>query len=222
MAASEPPFIEFLDKFVFEFDKFFRNVAPTKRYNSNLVESYALSVNAITDTQCQVVKNLSSLLVRLLEEANIYRPRTPEYRALESVPNPWLKYGGEPDTLTMDSMKHTIALQRDYLVLELCRSEDLQKQLKEREDYIVTITEERDNLARKLLAHKASLSQQEQERLRSHIETATKAKVEDEPESLINSFVRKEFNGLQFFGIIARYKAPYFKVSSCTGFPISK
>lgn len=211
-ASKEPTIVELVDAFTYEFDKLFRHIATTKKYNDNRVENYAMRTSALTDQQCQVVKNLSGFLIRINEEISGFRNRSAEYRSLEAAPNPWLKYHPGEIEQTIESLKQTIALQRDYLVLELCRSEDLQKTVKEREEQIVTITAERDNYVKKLLAHKAALSEQEEDRLRSQVETAAKAKVEEDPQSLLNSFVRKEFNGVQFFGVIARYKEPYFKV----------
>lgn len=221
VSSGEPLFLEYLDHLTTEIDILFRNVATTKKYNENHVEKQAISLNVLSDFQCQKIRNTIELLVKLNEEASGFRNRNAEYRDLESVPNPWLKYRqSEPDP-TLESLKHTNALQRDYLVLELCRSEDLQKQLKEREDFIVTLTAERDALAKKLLMNKALLSEQEQQKLRSHVEDSTKIKVEEEPESLLHSFVRKDFNGKWFFGIIAKYKEPYFKVCVCYSFCIS-
>lgn len=214
--ADEPKFLEHLDKAVELFDRLLRNVAPTRRCNDSKPDKIALELDKLSDSQCQEFKNLCGYLIKLKEETNCYRSRSERYRTLEAIPNPWLKYHSEEVQRTEESLRHTIALQRNYLVQELCRGEELEMKLKAREDLLVAVTAEKDIALKKLitLQQKSSeLSEEEREAINATVESGIKSQVEENPDSLVDCYVHKQFGGKKYFGIICRYKHPYFTVS---------
>ena len=109
---------------------------------------------------------------------------------------------------------------QSYLVNEVNRSVELDKELKNKENTLVRVTAERnkllkfvDNVELKPDERRGgrSLQSQKEELLKS-TENSSLLNFET-PETYIGSFVRKKFGPNSFFGLVVNFSRPFFKVS---------
>ena len=129
------------------------------------------------------------------------------------------------DTLSKSKIQEgkilkALSATQSYLVNEVNRSVELDKELKNKENTLVRVTAERnkllkfvDNVELKPDARRGGRSLQVQkEELLKTAESSSLVNSEV-PETYIGSFVRKKFGSNSFFGLVVNFSRPFFKVS---------
>lgn len=117
-------------------------------------------------------------------------------------------------TLMERKHKRTIAALQDYLALELTRSEELESKLKAKETELVSVSEERNKYVR-LSQQVTSSGSQSQSSKSSILPSKTKGEEKEpfNPKDWIGRYIRKSFGTSYYFGAVASFDPPYFKVS---------
>jgi hypothetical protein len=179
---------------------------------------------ALTDVQCNKVKELSGHLLHL---KTIVVEAKSKHNASRSS--------------SMDKMSSSIvatrskiindreanrryALIREYLISELTRSDELANQLRRTEEELVIMTDKCNGLEKKLVAaiKVATYSESSDTAVerRKHVKLKTDGTLRandepsgnEEPQQMIGKFVRKLFSGKPFFGLVVSFEHPYFSI----------
>eukprot|EP00981_Chlorochromonas_danica_P007331 scaffold1690_cov177-Ochromonas_danica.AAC.8 len=193
------------------FDRIFHRIAPTKKYNQPMEDSLIeIKPALLTDFQCQCIAQLSGFLIKLrnnLEDRHLMRLKTNS--ALATIPFPTTSIDVDNDGLSIQEKEKKIILLKEFLVNELARTEELDKQVHKLEAEIVLLTEEKESLKKKIVR------QQPAEKIVRPKPTPVKAEpvvVPKDPGKYIGVFIRKKFEEQQFFGIAANYTEPYYQI----------
>lgn len=110
---------------------------------------------------------------------------------------------------------------RDYLMIEINRSEDADTELKLAEDNLVKMTVERNKyfkIAQQLELNNIKADQGAKEEKVQGVQAVRQPTIpqvvfnSDIPELYCGSFVRKKFGNNFFFGLIVHFSTPFFKV----------
>lgn len=129
------------------------------------------------------------------------------YVELATVVSPWEAVPNEENEENAPPLK-TVEILRQYLVKELCRAEHLESQLNKCEATIVTVCAERDEMLKKIAAHKRIQNNNKRERSGKNHQVAHN----NIASNFIGCYVRKLFDGKHYFGVIAGWNAPWYTV----------
>lgn len=198
-----------IDNAIDLFDEIFYEIAPIDLYNEpNKGDKIKIPLKHLSDRQCHVIKQFSGYLSTAranLTTASVSHATTSPSKGNEAA------------------LVKKINCLREYLVNELNRSENAEQELKKKEEELVIVTAERDKLQRKLAsalhANTSSSNQGSTARTIANVVSASVKslhgdRVDSQPESYVNSYIRKPFGSAFFFGLVAQYdvKHAYFQV----------
>lgn len=197
-----------LDFAIEVFDEIFYEIAPIDSYNEpNKGHGVKIPFKLLSDRQCHLIKQFSGHLSS----------------ARSALVNTSTVQITNHATSNEALLVKKVNCLRDYLVNELNRSEEAEQQLKKKEEELVIITAERDKLQKKLAsvsyANSNSGSGSSSRSIANVVGSSVKSLHGDrldssKPESYVNSYIRKPFGSVFFFGLVANYdsKHSYFQV----------
>jgi hypothetical protein len=177
---------------------------------------------ALTDVQCNKVKELSGHLMHLKTIVIDAKSKHNASRSSSIDKNSSSMLALRSRIINDREANRRYALIREYLISELTRSDELANELRRTEEELVTMTDKCNGLEKKLVAAvKVSAAYNESadtavER-RKHVKLKTVDTLRadgdnEEPPQLIGKFVRKLFGGKPFFGLVVSFEHPYFSI----------
>jgi hypothetical protein len=195
------------------FNEIFADIAPTKKLNSRQ-NPHKILKSALSDIQLEAVKRLAGFICHADACADELRVRNDDYLKLKAVPTPFLLTSDIVDIPSSSDeiqKETTDAILREYLVTELVRAENLEKSVKRLESKLTEKQTEIDKLLRKLENLDSSEKKAALESRMALVEEKI-GNVED-GEELCNMYIRKDFGGTPFFGLLTRFNNPFYEVS---------
>ncbi len=209
-----------LDKAVALFDQVFSDIASTRSHNVGDEIDYRINRTALTDKQCSAVKEIAGFMDASIKASESLRVRSGDYLELAAVRTPWLEYNADnkpkavANVLANKSIEKQLAIVTEYLVLEMCRSEDFGFKVTGLEEKLVAATNEITRLQKKLSLHDTSQRDVEAEQRRAAVQALEDhAKCGDTDLTSRNCFIQKQFGEKKFFGLVATFNDPWFGVS---------
>jgi len=211
------------------FDKLFGSIAPITLSDSrqqHTATGLQLSVSvdrmALTDVQCNKVKELSGHLMHLKTIVIDAKSKHNASRSSSIDKNSSSMLAMRSRIINDREANRRYALIREYLISELTRSDELANELRRTEEELVTMTDKCNGLEKKLVAAvKVSAAYNEsadtavERRKHVKLKTVDTLRADDdneEPPQLIGKFVRKLFGGKPFFGLVVSFEHPYFSI----------
>ena len=211
------------------FDKLFGSIAPVTLSDSRQQQTATglqLSVSvdrmALTDVQCNKVKELSGHLMHLKTIVIDAKSKHNASRSSSIDKNSSSMLAMRSRIINDREANRRYALIREYLISELTRSDELANELRRTEEELVTMTDKCNGLEKKLVAAvKVSAAYNEsadtavERRKHVKLKTVDALRADDnneEPPQLIGKFVRKLFGGKPFFGLVVSFEHPYFSI----------
>jgi hypothetical protein len=195
------------------FNEVFVEIAPTKKLN---IQNYPHKIlkSALSDIQLEAIKRLAGFICHADACADELREHNVDYLKLKAVPTPFLLTNDIVDgsTSTDDVQKETTdAILREFLVTELVRAETLEKSVKQLESTLTQKQTEIDRLLKKLENLDSTEKKAALESRMALVEEKI-GNVED-GEELCNMYIRKDFGGTLFFGLLTRFNNPFYEVN---------
>ena len=228
-----------IDEIVESFDSLFHDIIGAisiSQSSTSLQLHHAVIRNSLSDVQCEHIKQLGGLINTAKSILNAYNIRKhPDFEKLVSIRADdsvsTLEEKANSDFNTIKKLSKTCNLLQDYLRKELNRTEELEIQLKEKETEIVLNNEELIRVQREKDKYFKQLHKYDAVKDGNPIsnDTATEIfynnshsnnvnssskniKQEDEVIILEKTFIRKNFGGEYFFGLVVEYDEPYYRV----------
>ncbi len=208
-----------------KFDKIFGNIVTIckdihdQRINSEvLVDGSLFSVD-----QCEAIVQLSGYLSSIFEHIQLVRVNSlHEKSVFNNIP---ITFNHNQNVVMEDQvtkMHMKISLLQDMLIQEMNKSEELEISLRSSEAELLAVTEEKAELQKKIekLTRKIgdeNMHSNSYPRSISHNpSTSDKTKqsnlANQNPESFVGRYIRKQFDNRKYFGIISSYSTPFFLV----------
>jgi len=211
------------------FDKLFGSIAPVTLSDSrqhHTATGLQLSVSvdrmALTDVQCNKVKELSGHLMHLKTIVIDAKSKYNASRSSSIDKNSSSMLALRSRIINDREANRRYALIREYLISELTRSDELANELRRTEEELVTMTDKCNGLEKKLVAavkvsaaYNDSADTAVERRKHVKLKTLDTLRANDdneEPPQLIGKFVRKLFGGKPFFGLVVSFEHPYFSI----------
>lgn len=190
-------FFEKMEETIELFNEIFYNIAPTKKLNQlHLQESDRFDRSALSDRQCNAIKQLSGKMSEIQEfMVDTQLRNSPKFNTM--VGNFEKRKIYYSDKITA----RRISLLQEYLSQELDRSENLEFRLKEKEEELVDLQAQLNRLTKRTPKTTAS-----------SVTESVKSVEEEDPTALVRCFVRKQFGKTFFFGLVIKHLNPWFRV----------
>lgn len=187
------------------FDKLFFRVAPTRKYNADIHDaSLEINLSTLSDAQRTAIAQLSGQFSAM--HKHLHTQHLDQFQARLEPNAPQTSVKAPP---TREMLVKGARLLQGYLVNELARCEDLEKQVHQLESDLVLANQDKEALKKKLERYKPADIRHQPVRRPVPQDSV---EVPADPLKLIGQFLRKRFGEVHFFGLVANFTYPFYQV----------
>lgn len=185
------------------FDELFGDISPVDSTQEHVLKGIArFSRYELSLSQLDYVKRLSGLIATSKKSAELCKHLLMEpLNDTESERIRFLENSLRDAEKLESKQEQRVLLLQEYLVHELRRAEELENKLREKESELVSAEDKIDKLNKRL----------------SHGDqngNGKRLRTDDPTDDFIGSFVRKRFAESYYFGVVVKFDAPYYRVST--------